>query len=46
LIIKCNMQRALSRGICQIQGYAYVDGVKAAEALMTAMVIDKEGAKW
>lgn len=45
IIMRVEMVRPINRGICKMQGYAYVDGEKAAEALMTAMVIDKEGDK-
>ena len=45
LMMHVEMVRPLSRGICKMHGVAYVDGKKAAEALMTAMVIDKEGDK-
>lgn len=45
LMMHVEMVRPLSRGICKMHGVAFVDGKKAAEALMTAMVIDKEGDK-
>ncbi|MBN1969511.1 MAG: bifunctional UDP-3-O-[3-hydroxymyristoyl] N-acetylglucosamine deacetylase/3-hydroxyacyl-ACP dehydratase [Candidatus Delongbacteria bacterium] len=41
IIMEIDMVRPLRRGICQMQGTAYVDGKKAAEALMTAMLVDK-----
>lgn len=45
IIFEVEMVAPPRRGLCKMQGYAYVDGKKVAEALMTAMVIDKEGAK-
>lgn len=45
LMMYVEMVRPLSRGICRMHGVAYVDGKKCAEALMTAMVIDKQGNK-
>ncbi|PID26622.1 MAG: UDP-3-O-[3-hydroxymyristoyl] N-acetylglucosamine deacetylase [Candidatus Cloacimonadota bacterium] len=41
IIMEVDMVRPLSRGICKMQGNAYVDGKKVAEALMTAMLVNK-----
>lgn len=45
LVLQLEMSRAPRRGLCQMHGTAFVDGKKVAEALMTAMVVDKEGDK-
>ncbi len=45
LILEVEMVMPPRRGMCKMKGVAMVNGKKAAEALMTAMIIDKEGAK-
>jgi UDP-3-O-[3-hydroxymyristoyl] N-acetylglucosamine deacetylase/3-hydroxyacyl-[acyl-carrier-protein] dehydratase len=45
LMMHVEMVRPLSRGICKMHGVAFVDGKKAAEALMTAYVMDKPSDK-
>ena len=45
LIFEVEMTMAPRRGMCKMKGVAKVNGKKAAEALMTAMIIDKDGDK-
>jgi len=45
LILEVEMLMPPRRGMCKMKGIAKVNGKKAAEALMTAMIIDKDGSK-
>ncbi len=42
LILEVEMVMAPRRGLCKMKGIATVNGKKAAEAVMSAMIVDKK----